>query len=566
MINNQDQVEIVEIVNEEVVVHEEIEKEEVVNQEHLQEDVQVNLSEKNLSNEQLENDEIDSVVSKNEIKNKCMKIFINFSQFSKKDKDYYLSQQSLIKILKGVNLIDDNTLKITDIDILFKKTTSYGTRLNINQFLDFIVLVTQKIDSAAYKQDPKGAVSNIIKTFFEPFAKYLDKKSGEDSNKNIKMSSNNVLIQNSIELIIEKFQCDAKVYELINSIYFALKEIYLSYFGVELKPLEVEKILPISFQGLLDFCKDFEITNYLCSINQLVIYWNVMLKTPIEEITKNPEIPYLINEKKDLGTVFSLSKFTALLIYFSIMTFNKYKLNSNAISTAERVLFFLEKLENSVGFQNLERRTNKPHSSKLTLIPQKDLIKALNTTLNKTFRMVDGKKKSEMTEKIRNYNERSKIPGEIIDLRQLLNVIPEAYARVESKFDILKEIFLNYSRKGNKLNNNKINYSSYIKFLRDCRLVYDPKTDTLKKSDKKKNKSNNNSIVFDPTALARSPLRSFNSTVLSKTSSAKKIETVPKTLKKKVEPLKIPKGKLQENEVELIFFKLTGCILLTTRL
>ncbi len=502
--------------------------------------------------------------SKDEMKNKCMKIFINFSSFSKKDKDYFLSQQSLIKILKGVNLIDERTLKMTDIDILFKKTTSFGTRLNINQFLDFIVLLTQKIDPSMYREDPKSAVTQFIKNFFEPFAKYLEKKTGEE-NKPINVSSNNIMIQNSIEQIIDNFQCDGKVYELINSVYFALKEIYMSYFHVELKPLEVDKMLPISFQGLLDFCKDFEISNYLCSINQIVIYWNVMLKTRIEDITKNPEIPCLIEEKKDMGTVFTLSKFAALLIYFSILTFNKYKLNSTAISTAEIVLFFLEKLENSVGFQNLERRTNKPHSSKLTLIPQKEMVKALNQTINKTLKLVEENKKSEITEKLREFNEKSKNPGEIINLRQLLSIVPEAYARVETKLDLLKDIFLSYSRNGNKLNNNKITYSSYLKFLRNCRLIFDPKADASRKDPKKSNvNSNNSSFIYDPKSIARSPLRSFNTTILSKSDSVKKITkgSVPPQNKKKKEELKVPRGKILEIDAQMIFFKLTGKFML----
>jgi len=467
--------------------------------------------------------------SKDEMKNKCMKIFINFSSFSKKDKDYFLSQQSLIKILKGVNLIDERTLKMTDIDILFKKTTSFGTRLNINQFLDFIVLLTQKIDPSMYREDAKSAVTQFIKNFFEPFAKYLDKKSGEE-NKPMNISSNNIMIQNSIEQIIDNFQCDGKVYELINSVYFALKEIYMSYFHVELKPLEVEKMLPISFQGLLDFCKDFEISNYL-------------------------------EEKKDMGTVFTLSKFAALLIYFSILTFNKYKLNSTAISTAEIVLFFLEKLENSVGFQNLERRTNKPHSSKLTLIPQKEMVKALNQTINKTLKLVEENKKSEITEKLREFNEKSKNPGEIINLKQFLSIVPEAYARVETKLDLLKDIFLSYSRNGNKLNNNKITYSSYLRFLRDCRLIFDPKADTSRKDPKKSNvNSNNSSFIYDPKSVARSPLRSFNTTILSKSESVKKITkgSVPPQNKKKKEEVKVPRGKILEIDAQMIFFKLTG--------
>ena len=48
------------------------------------------------------------------------------------------------------------------------------------------------------------------------------------------------------------------------------------------------------------------------------------------------------------------------------------------VEDPEKMLLFLEKLENSNGFLNLERRTNKPHTSKLTLIPAKFVLKMID--------------------------------------------------------------------------------------------------------------------------------------------------------------------------------------------
>jgi hypothetical protein len=44
-------------------------------------------------------------------------------------------------------------------------------------------------------------------------------------------------------------------------------------------------------------------------------------------------------------------------------------------------VLFLEKLDGSRGFQNLERKTSKPHTSKITLIPDKDVIELVKKSL-----------------------------------------------------------------------------------------------------------------------------------------------------------------------------------------
>jgi hypothetical protein len=45
---------------------------------------------------------------------------------------------------------------------------------------------------------------------------------------------------------------------------------------------------------------------------------------------------------------------------------------------AEMLCLLLERLELSRGFNNLEKKTNRPHTSKITLLPSKNVINHLS--------------------------------------------------------------------------------------------------------------------------------------------------------------------------------------------
>ena len=49
---------------------------------------------------------------------------------------------------------------------------------------------------------------------------------------------------------------------------------------------------------------------------------------------------------------------------------------------AEMLCLLLERLELSQGFNNLEKKTNRPHTSKITLLPSKQVIMNLTQAKN----------------------------------------------------------------------------------------------------------------------------------------------------------------------------------------
>jgi hypothetical protein len=68
--------------------------------------------------------------SKNEVEEKVEKIFMNFAQYYKEEKEFLVSQMSLVKILKKLELVDNIRLKLIDVDIIFRKINSHSNKLN----------------------------------------------------------------------------------------------------------------------------------------------------------------------------------------------------------------------------------------------------------------------------------------------------------------------------------------------------------------------------------------------------------------------------------------------------
>ena len=74
--------------------------------------------------------------------------------------------------------------------------------------------------------------------------------------------------------------------------------------------------------------------------------------------------------------------------------------------------------------------------------------------------------------KIREFNSKSQ-KNEEYELRSLLLVGPETFKKIEDKLNFLFDIFLNYSKIGDKSNNSRLTLSSFLKFLRDYGITHE---------------------------------------------------------------------------------------------
>ena len=108
------------------------------------------------------------------------------------------------------------------------------------------------------------------------------------------------------------------------------------------------------------------------------------------------EILYHINKQRDnnkrnqysslkdynhvnyIGKYFTFFKFVDFIIKCAKSVFggsNQNELDSNELMEAEMMCLLLERLELSKGFNNLEKKTHRPHTSKMTLLPSKGIIR-----------------------------------------------------------------------------------------------------------------------------------------------------------------------------------------------
>lgn len=345
---------------------------------------------------------------KTEIRSMCMNIFLNFAKFSQEEKEFYLSFQNLTKILRTVNILDSNSksslLKMYDLDVILKKVNPSGQRFNSKQFMNFIVLLTNKIDNENFIKDAKTSVIKIIKTFFEPFSNFIEEKNQNElaSQMSGKTTGSNSCVFNhkTIENKLLTIAFDENIIQLLNNVYSGIKYIYHAYFHFENnRYVEVEKIINNSMSNIIEFSKDFEIIPFFVNTDKVAIFFNLLLDMDQSEITKNVDFPLIFNQKKEIGNIFTISKFASFLVHIALLSFDKFKsglenkyteeynqgdsINFNDISNSEKLILFLEKLECSGGFDKVEKKTNLPYNSRMSLIPNIEIIQNINPNLTK---------------------------------------------------------------------------------------------------------------------------------------------------------------------------------------
>lgn len=331
------------------------------------------------------NNESVQSVSKEDIKEKCMKIFMNYAKFNANDKAYFINQQNLIKLLKELNVLDNIKLKTSDIDIIFKKVNTFDKKIHFQQLMDIIVHIAKRADHEGFKNNQKDCIRDLILNMWSAFTKKEENSEliSYQQDESIISLNHSKNLHYVIDNFVRNYEMDNKIIIIINDIYYTIKDIYLIYFNSEVNlNTERTKIINNSFEGLTEFMKEFEIVPYLCNMNNLKVYWDYLLNISPKDLTKNKIKFEIFDDKKDVGRFFTLSKFSALLVYLAIFSFNKSNpLSINMISEGgkyllnkEKLLLFLERLENSKGLKNLLHKTFKPYSAKMTFIPSKEVI------------------------------------------------------------------------------------------------------------------------------------------------------------------------------------------------
>jgi hypothetical protein len=146
-------------------------------------------------------------------------------------------------------------------------------------------------------------------------------------------------------------------------------------------------------------------------------------------------------------------------------------------------------------------------------------------------------------EKIKEFNDKTN-NNQPITLRNFLIIGNDTYLKIESKLEMLNDLFISYCKLGDKVNSFKLNITSYIKFLKDCDVLIDTK---------KEQKYNN--LVFTNRISDRSKISTFSPI---KTKSSERAASPSQKLNHRSDMQMEVYGKIHEKEIPGLFFSLTG--------
>ena len=440
------------------------------------------------------------------IKSICVTVFLYYSTFDFLEKDYIITQLNLNKMLRDLKLLDNNKnkgLRVFDIDCLIKRVRNKGKVMTTNQFLNFIVQISDKIYHNIFFYNPNKAIEKLVQNYFLDFYKYLT-----DSKNKGKLNSSSVFeINRYIETLIKSNPFSNNTILIFNNIYKTLNPIYQCYFINELSfNNDLDKIIKSSLEDLIRFCKDFLITPFYIELNKLVLLYQKILEIELKDITgineNNGEFFNINNE--NLGKIFTLSKFCCFLFLSSILTFEKLENTCNnkqfdEISNDEKLLLFLDKINDGDGLKKLQKNNIQFTNKNLSFLPEKNIIKKIDMILikkninKKDIKIINNNKNEEENEIEKNYlsnieeeNSKSNINNSNYKINNINNINFENYKKYLSlkNFEIinfydknkeeLENIFSQYSLIGDKVlidNEIKMNLSGYISFLYSIQIL-----------------------------------------------------------------------------------------------
>jgi len=306
-----------------------------------------------------------------------------------------------------------------------------------------------------------------------------------------------------------------------------------------------------SSESLFSFCKDFFIVPNYLSYNFISNYYKITSgdSNALESLMSHEEfskegffkIKDFQNDKEvSKGFYFTFYKFCIFIIHIGVLVFPKIqknfkeekmkkynsKINGNSTITkayteeykdnlnsddykdtmkqncsiSEKSLIFMEYLEESKGLINAEKRLTRINNSQLTFIPALEVINIIKhnnegVKLTKTFRAITencnesfdtNEQKKEEQENLTLFKSKSGINSNI---RSFLNpaITEKTAIKLEYWLPKLKSIFTYYITNFEKSSSETMNFSCFLKLLRDAQIIINNKKNglnlTMEKSD-----------------------------------------------------------------------------------
>jgi hypothetical protein len=409
----------------------------------------------------------------NEMINKLREIFEYYCSYGERLNTKILKSNKYIKLFKESNLMD-NIINQTRLELIYKSQNKNNC-MNFDEFLNSLLKVTE------YKYPNNNSQSELKKNLFQMIKEYILPLYNLIINGNLDLSINNSVLNNTT-IIQQIDNIDSLLYsnlteEILTSIIPILFDIYKVYFPHEISISDnINFIKEKSIKQYFEFLKNFEITPGLLSksityqiykseisndnsdlsiSNHKDFYQNILKNLDLTSILK-----YEPNNHNILGQFFIFFKFIRALIKMSQATFIKLENAINlehTIKKEEMIIMFFQKIELSEGFLNIQKKTNKTHNDKQSIIIQQELLDRISDELN------------EENTNEENNNNQSVFQSNI---KKFENYEPEYSNYINEIYgNHLLNIFKGMCNFGDQFNYKNMKSKSFMKFLKDSNLV-----------------------------------------------------------------------------------------------
>ncbi|CAD8058696.1 unnamed protein product [Paramecium sonneborni] len=343
-------------------------------------------------------------------------IFMFYVQFGNKTNIQYLKSSKFIKAMADAEIINEE-ITSKDLDILYFQSTKNTETLTLDQFKDLLVKIAIKL----YKipEQSKSFVllyKNHLSTLYEKIYDQTD--FGQDLKR----------IETCRSLIDEQFL------EIISQVQGLLSKIHGFIFQDS-----SQKISQVQSQ-FMHFLQQFEIIPIIITQTKgQMIFFDLFHRDSV------------LNLKNDGNFLFNFSKFVESLLIISF--FQVQEENQNGL---ELFFQFLEKLENSQGFQSFSKKNNQTKNGQTQLIMALNRVNSAKQSRISTIYQAQQQKS----------NSNLKQSQQIIEQSKQLQM--NSQIRYEKE---LRSLFEYYSQIGEPLNLANLKSIKYKKLLQNCGII-----------------------------------------------------------------------------------------------
>ena len=260
------------------------------------------------------------------------KLFTMYADFSDDTGNSIIKLNRYYKLMKDSNLIDNQKITKSKIDVIFFGLAAKNKGLSQQLFQNSLIKIAAIKYPILYEQNPKNATEKIVSVYLIPLFKLLKEKN--------EIAGNIIYTETYANIIY-----DDKVKIMLNALYPTLKSIYHMYFFAPFKKARIYSQLPqITAKQLIIFLRDFDFCPSPVSKQLSLQMLETLMGIQEDYLTVNG-LPVFFEIKdqngneinQDYGAYFTLKRFFIMILWVSKTGFELSREDGGQYTTAGNI-------------------------------------------------------------------------------------------------------------------------------------------------------------------------------------------------------------------------------------